>query len=63
VIVGTVESGRGGACRIPEDMFQKRCRAADASLVRGTLNVRVGDLAGAISELGRLRGTQYSICA
>ncbi len=51
-ITGIVETGRGGASRIPDDMFERRRQAAGGSLVRGTMNVRVPDLAGAVAALG-----------
>ena len=51
-ITGIVQTGRGGASRIPDDMFKRRRLAAGGSLVRGTMNVRVPDLAGAVAALG-----------
>ena len=51
-ISGIVQTGCGGASRIPVDMFERRREAAGGNLVRGTLNVSVPDLAGAVVALG-----------
>lgn len=53
MIRGKVDSGRGQARRIPEDMFQARCRAAGTELARGTLNLRTENLEQALIHLGR----------
>ena len=52
MIVGKVKTGAGQAELIREEVFQARCKAAGVSLVRGTLNVHVADLDGAVVALG-----------
>ena len=53
MIRGKVISGGGGISRIPEDLFQSRCKAARAKLVKGSLNVRVEDMRQALGYLGQ----------
>lgn len=52
MIKGIVCTGLMKASKIPEDIFQNRCRAAEATLTRGTLNVHVEDLSKVLSQLG-----------
>jgi len=52
MLTGQISSGCGKASKISENKFQARCKAAGATLTRGTLNVRVDDLKNAVSFLG-----------
>ena len=53
VISGSVTSGSGMVGKLPETIFQARCKAANANLVRGSLNVRVDNLKQALALLGK----------
>ena len=52
ILRGIVRSGHGTASKVRGDMFAARCLAADANLVRGTLNVTMPDNAAAEEALG-----------
>jgi len=52
MITGKIKSGQRGASQIPEDVFQTRCKVANCTLVRGTLNIHVDNLNQTLSELG-----------
>ena len=52
MIEGKVISGSDKLSRIPNNLFQARCKAADAELVKGSLNVQVDDLNLALDYLG-----------
>lgn len=52
MIVGKVKAGAGQAKLIPDEVFRARCKGAGVCLVRGTLNVHVADLNGAVLALG-----------
>ena len=52
-IKGVVETGYNQASGIPDDMYNRRCRAADANLVRVSLNTHVDDIDGVVESLGK----------
>ena len=52
IIQGELISGGGKVSYIPNDLFQARCKASGAKLVRGSLNVRIDNLQQAIDSLG-----------